>query len=126
MSRRGLWTYETSKPWVCYYYGLTHDSWWPIWSSTRVLGRCRIVLECTVCGVRETAKLKIPRFGPVPTLASGRHPVREKFLAEHAHPDRGHPMSWKRPLFNPAAHPDGLDLKLLGMRLEADINEGER
>lgn len=34
----------------------------------------------------------------------------------------GHPMSWAKPLRNPAAHPSGrLDLDLLAMRLEADL-----
>jgi hypothetical protein len=32
-------------------------------------------------------------------------------------------MSWAKPLANPAAHPGGLNLDLLGARLEADINE---
>lgn len=116
-------TSEATQPWVCYHYGLTRDGWWPLWRSTRILGYCRIVMECAVCGGREVAKLRIPRFGAVPKLASGRHPVRERFLAEHAHPDRGAPMSWARPLLNPAVHPRGLDLDALAMRLEADMGE---
>ena len=109
--------FETPQPWVIYTYGLTHDGWWPIWNSTRVLGRSRIGLECCVCGHTEIATMRIPRFGPVPVPTSGRHPIRERFLAEHAHPDRGHPMSWMKPLRNPAF---GVDLDLLSMRLQAD------
>ena len=115
-------TYEVTQPWVIYTYGRTHDDWWPFWNSTRFLGRARIGLECCVCGHREVVTLRIPRFGSVPEPASGRHPERERFLAEHAHPDRGHPMSWARPLRNVAAHQGGLNLGLLAARLEADMN----
>jgi hypothetical protein len=115
--------YETTQPWVTYTYGLTHDRWWPLWNSTRVLGRCRIACTCMVCGDRTVLCLRIPRFGEIPEPANGRHPAREKYLADHRHPDRGHPMSWALPMLNPAAHPSGLDLDLLGARLEADINE---
>lgn len=118
-------TYETTQPWVTYTYGLTHDRWWPLWNSTRVLGRARILTTCCVCGKREVASLRIPRFGPVPEPASGRHPARERFLAEHAHPDRGHPMSWALPLRNLAVHSGGLSLDLLGMRLEAEVADGD-
>lgn len=117
-------TFETTQPWVVYHYGLTHDRWWPVWNSTRVLGRMKLVLECAVCGVRKVVTLRIPRFGKVPTPESGRHPVREAFLARHAHPDRA-PMSWARPLLNPAALSGGLNLDALAMRLEADLNERE-
>lgn len=114
---------ETTQPWVIYTYGRTHDGWWPIWSSTRILGRCRIGLECCVCGHIEVVTLRIPRFGPVPEPASGRHPERERFLTEHAHPDRGHPMSWARPLRNMDVFGSaGLDPDLLAMRLNADID----
>lgn len=116
-------TYETTQPWVTYMYGLTHDRWWPLWTSTRVLGRARIRMTCCVCGTAETPSLRIPRFGPVPQPVSGRHPAREAFLARHAHPDRGHPMSWALPLLNPAVHPGGMDIELLAARLEADINQ---
>lgn len=114
-------TYETAQPWVVYTFGLTHDLWWPFWNSTRVLGRARIALQCAVCGDRTVVSLRMPRFGDVPD--HGHHPRRLEYLAEHAHPDRGHPMSWALPLLNPAAHPGGLDIDLLGARLEADINE---
>lgn len=114
-------TYETTQPWVAYHYGLTVDTWWPLWRSTRVLGHCKIGMECAVCGAYEVAKLKIPRLGVVPKPASGRHPVRERFLAEHVHLDRGAPMSWAKPLLNPAVHPGGIDLDALAFRLEADL-----
>jgi hypothetical protein len=123
-SYRGHSTYETTQPWVVYHYGLTHDRWWPLWTSTRIIGRARIVMECAVCGQCEIANLKIPRFGRVPEPATGRHPARERFLGAHAHPDRGAPMSWVKPLLNPGAHPGGIDLDALTMRLSADLNDG--
>jgi hypothetical protein len=113
-------TYEVSQPWVAYHYGATHDGWWPLWRSTHVIGRAIIRMECAVCGKRETARLRIPRFGPIPDR--GPHPVRQQFLVDHAHPDRPHPMAWAKPLLNPAAHPGGLNLDMLGMRLSADIS----
>lgn len=120
----GMSTFESTQPWVLYHYGFTHDAWWPFWNSTRVLGVAKILMECAVCGETKVARLRIPRFGPVPQPKSGRHPVRERFLAEHRHPDRGAPMSWARPLANLAMHPGGLDVDALAMRLEADLNEG--
>lgn len=116
-------TFETTQPWVMYHYGRTHDRWWPFWSSTRVLGRFCIVVECAVCGDRTSLWLRIPRFGTV-NPGGGHHPARLRYLAEHKHPERGAPMSWAKPLANPAVHPGGLDLDALAMRLEADLNEG--
>lgn len=121
MADKGKHTYETEQPWVLYHYGLTHDLWWPFWSSTRVLGRAKMILECMVCGERKRVSFKIPRFGTVPD--QGHHPIRNAFLAEHAHPDRGAPMSWAKPMANPAVFKDGLPLDALAMRLEADLNE---
>ena len=118
-------TAETTQPWVVYTYGLTHDRWWPFWNSTRVIGRARIRMTCAVCGEQEITNFRIPRFGKVPEPATGRHPVREQFLREHRHPDRGHPMSWAMPLLNPAAHGGGMDLDLLAARLEADLNQDD-
>jgi hypothetical protein len=120
-----LSTAEAEQPWVVYHYGLTHDRWWPLWTSTRLLGRAKIVMECAVCGDRKTASLKIPRFGRVPEPATGRHPARERFLTEHAHPERGAPMSWAKPLLNPAAHPGGVSLDALAIRLQADLYRDE-
>jgi hypothetical protein len=116
-----LTTYELGQPWVVYHYGRTHDRWWPAWNSTRVLGRACIVAQCAVCGDTKPIWVRIPRFGPVPDR--GHHPRRQAYLAAHAHPDRGAPMSWKLPLLNPAAHPGGISLDGLAMRLEADMNE---
>jgi len=115
--------YDTDQPWVIYTYGRTHDGWWPFWSSSRVLGVARIGLECTVCGTREVVTIRLPRFGDVPVPEGGKHERRRQFLADHAHPDRGAPMSWALPLRNLAAHPGGLNVDALAMRLEADINE---
>lgn len=112
--------FEQGQPWVVYHYGLTHDRWWPLWSSTRVLGRARVGMECAVCGAHEVASVRIPRFGRV--RDRGRHPARIAFLLEHSHPDRGAPMSWARPMLNPAAHgPGGIDLDALAMRMDADL-----
>lgn len=117
--------FDTDQPWVVWWFGLTHDKWWPAHNSTRVLGRARVVLQCAVCGHRETISIKIPRFGKVPIPKSGKHTERERFLAEHAHPDRGAPFAWAMPLLNPEAHPGGLSLDQFAMRLEADLNEGD-
>lgn len=116
-------TYETGQAWVVYTYGLTHDRWWPLWRSTRILGYARIQMTCCVCGTREIAKVRIPRVGPV--VDRGHHPRRTRFLAEHEHPDRGHPMSWALPLYNPSVHTGGVSLDLLAMRLEGDLNIDE-
>ena len=118
----GMETFESSQPWVCYYYGRTHDRWWPLWNSTRLLGRACIIAECCVCGDRTPLWLRIPRWGSVPVPAGGRHAARARYLALHAHPDRGHPISWARPLRNLAVFDRGLDLDLLAARLEADLN----
>lgn len=114
-------TFETDQPWVLYHYGATHDRWWPFWSSTRVTGRAIIEATCMVCGDRTPIKFRIPRFGEIPN--AGKHPKRVEYLREHEHTDRGAPMSWAIPLANIAAHPNGLNLDALAMRLEADINE---
>jgi len=115
---------EEGQPWVIYGYGLTHDGWWPFWTSTRILGRSRIRLECCVCGHREVVSLRIPRWGPV-NPSNAYHPERVRFLRDHAHPDRGHPISWAKPMKNMNVFQSvgGLDLDLLAARLEADINE---
>jgi hypothetical protein len=114
-------TYETSQPWVVYTFGRTHDGWLPPWSSTRVLGRACIVVQCAVCGDRTVLWIKIPRLGPVPD--SGNHPARDVYLAAHAHPDRGALMSWALPFLNIEAHQGGVSLDSFAMRLEADLGD---
>jgi hypothetical protein len=109
-------TYETEQPWVVYRY-LTADR------RTRITGRSKIECECAVCGERRVLTLRIPRFGSVPVPDGGRHPERVRFLLEHVHAERPHPMAWSRPLLNPAAHKGGIDLDLLAMRLEAELRE---
>ena len=81
-------TYEATRPWVTYTYGRTHDGWWPLWNSTRVLGRARIGLACGRCGHSEVVSLRIPRFGPVPEPEDGHHFERKRFLAAHTHDPR--------------------------------------
>ena len=112
---------ESDQPWVIYTYGRTHDRWWPLWNSTRVLGRARIGMECMVCGATTVASIKMPRFKEIPDR--GRHPTRLRFLLDHLHPDKGHPMSWARPLRNMNAHPQGVDLELLAVRLQAEMRD---
>jgi hypothetical protein len=107
-----LQTYETEQPWITYLY-LTTDR------RTRVTGRSRIRCTCCVCGKRRTLTLRIPRVGPI--VDRGRHPERVRFLLDHLHSDKPHPMAWALPLLNPAAHVDGIDLDLLRMRLEAGL-----
>jgi hypothetical protein len=113
-------TYETTQPWVVYTYGRTHDKGWPFWRSSRVLGRAAIGMECAVCGKLQIIVLKIPRFGPLPVVQPR---ARTEFLLEHIHKDRGHPMSWVKPLMN--ANATGINLDMLAMRLEADLNRGD-
>lgn len=115
-------SYEVDQPWVVWTFGRTHDLWWPIWNTTRLLGRSRIGATCMVCGHRAVLTIRIPRFGPVPEPPSGRHAKRQRFLDEHAHPDRGAPMSWAIPLLNMAAHTAGINLDALAMRLQADLS----
>ena len=112
--------YDADQPWVIYRYGATHDKWWPFWNSTRVLGFAKVECECAICGERHMVKAPIPRFGD-PNPSGQHHPERIKFLLAHLHRDQPHPMAWAKPLLNPAAHPGGIDLDLLAMRLEADL-----
>lgn len=106
--------YDTDAPWICWWF-LTTDR------MTRITGRSKVQMECVICGGQETIKIKIPRFGPV--VQEGKHPERARFILEHMHPDRGHPMSWAKPLRNLAAIGNTIDLDLLAMRLEADLRE---
>jgi len=109
-------TYETDAPWVTWRW-LSSDR------ETRVTGHMRMKMICCVCGKTEIIRPRIPRFGPVPIPEGGRHPERIAAVERHAHPDRGSPMSWALPLRNIGAHPGGLSIDALAMRLEADMNE---
>lgn len=111
--------YDTDAPWVIWHF-LSTDL------RTRITGRSIIQMQCAVCGKRERLRFRIPRVGPVPLPKTGKHPVRLRFIRDHLHPDKGHPMSWAKPLLNPDAHRGGMDLNLLAMRLEADLNEAIR
>jgi hypothetical protein len=99
---RSLETYEASQPWVVYTY--LRANWW-----TRIFGRTEIAAECCICGTREVLSIKMPRFGPV--IDRGRHPLRVAFLAPHVHKfQQKAPETWVRPLRNPEAHDDTLDI----------------
>lgn len=107
--------FDTDQPWVCWWF-LSTDR------ETRVTGRSRVRMECAVCGHVETLRIRLPRFGPVPTPAGGKHVERLRFMAAHLHADASrHPMAWARPLLNPDAHRGGIDLDALALRLEADL-----
>lgn len=106
----GAERYDTDQPWICWRF-LSTDA------RTRVTGRSVIRMDCCVCGAKETVRIRIPRFGPVPVPPGGRYAERVRFMLAHLHPDKGHPMSWEKPLRNPFAQRGGLDLELLAMRL---------
>ena len=112
----GAERYETGQPWICWRFCSTD-------ARTRIIGRSVVAMDCCVCGARETVRIRIPRFGPVPIPPGGRHAERIRFMLAHLHPDRGHPMSWVKPLRNIAALGGSIDLDLLAMRLQADLNE---
>lgn len=110
----GAERYDTDQPWIVWTY-LSTDA------RTRVTGRSAIRMECCVCGEQETVRIAIPRVGPIPEPPGGRHAERVRFMLAHLHPDKGHPMSWAKPLRNLAAMGGVIDLDLLAMRLEADL-----
>src|SRR5262245_1963345 len=84
--------YDTDQPWICWRF-LNFDA------RTRITGRSVILMDCCVCGEKRKVRIRMPRFGAVPD--NGRHPERLKFMFDHLHPDKGHPMSWAKPLRNP-------------------------
>jgi hypothetical protein len=112
----GAERYDTDQPWICWRF-LSTDA------RTRITGHSTVLMDCCVCGRREKVRIRISRFGPVPMPPGGRHVERLRFMLAHLHPDRGHPMSWAKPLRNVAAMGGKIDLNLLAMRLEADLNE---
>jgi hypothetical protein len=115
----GAERYDTDQPWICWTF-LTTDA------RTRITGRSVIVMDCCVCGRKKKVSIRLPRFGPVPIPPGGRHAERIRFMLDHLHPDKPHPIAWAKPLRNTAAHPGGgIDLDLLAMRLEADLREAE-
>lgn len=110
-----LRTYEHGQPWVVYTYPYDDAE-----CDKRGL-LAHVVMECSVCGVTEDWTLR--RGETPPELVIGRTPARNSFLLKHLHFDRGAPMSWAKPLLNPAAHEGGIDPEALAMRLEADLND---
>lgn len=46
-----------------------------------------------MCGQRRTETLPAPQLLPV-----GEHPGPRRFLTEHTHPSRPHPLRWSRPV----------------------------
>lgn len=113
----GTERYDTDAPWICWRF-LSADA------RTRITGRMVVDMDCCVCGKHRKLRLRIPRFGAIPD--QGKHPARARFILDHLHPDKGHPMSWAKPMRNPFGQKGGLDLSLLAMRLEADLNEALR
>lgn len=71
-------TIETAAPWITYHYR-TSDRW------TRITGRSMILARCSYCYAEKLITLRIPRFGPVPSPAGGRHPERIAWVEEHGH-----------------------------------------
>jgi len=106
--------YDTDQPWICWQF-LSTDR------RTRITGRSVILMDCCICGESKKVSIRLPRFGPVPVPPGGRHAERIRFMLAHLHPDKPHPMAWAKPLRNLAAHPGGINLGLLAMRLEADL-----
>lgn len=113
----GAERYDTDQPWICWCFCSTD-------ARTRITGRMIVLMDCCVCGRQRKLRLPIPRFGPVPD--QGKHPARLRFMLDHLHSDKGHPMAWANPLRNPFGQREGIDLNLLAMRLEADLNEAQR
>lgn len=113
----GAERYDTDQPWICWRF-LTTDA------RTRITGRSAIVMDCCVCGRAQKVRIRVPRFGPIPAPPGGRHAERIRFMLDHLHPDKGHPMSWAKPLRNPFAQ-GGIDVDLLAMRLRADLAESD-
>lgn len=108
-------TYEIGQPWVTYHY--PHDDQ----QATRRGLFALVNMRCLVCGGTEEWKVRWGQQRKIKHDHRGYAMERVKFLADHAHPDRGHPMSWALPLANVAAHENGLDVGLLAMRVEADL-----
>lgn len=113
----GAERYDTDAPWICWRF-LTTDA------RTRITGRMVVLMDCCVCGETRKLRLKIPRVGD--TTTQGKHPARAQFILDHLHPDKGHPMSWAKPLRNPFGISGSIDLDLLAMRLQADLQEAAR
>ena len=90
-------TYETNQKWITYRYGRTHDRWWPLWNSTRVLGFAKIDMTCAICGKRQIARISMPRLGQI--VDRGPHPQRTAFLEAHRHPNEANNrLTWAIPL----------------------------
>jgi hypothetical protein len=107
--------YDTDQPWICWTF-LSTDA------RTRITGRSVVLMDCCVCGQKRKVRIRIPRVGPVPD--NGKHVERLRFMRDHLHPEKPHPITWAKPLRNLAVFgTGGLDLDLLAMRLEADLKE---
>lgn len=97
-------TYETTQPWVVYTYTSPdpqHDGAFT----------AAIRMECCVCGGSAVCTLDVPAKGKEPQQpADYRHPDRVAFLAVHRHQPLPHALTWVKPLLNPAAHNETLDV----------------
>lgn len=96
-------TYETAAPWITW-------TWLSDDRETRWTGRMRMLLTCCICGEKETVRIPIPRWGPVPEPPNGVHPERLSAIERHAHPGKQNPRDWALPLRNPAGWSGGLPL----------------
>lgn len=102
-------TAEPDMPWLVYTYGRVHDGWWPLWRSSRLLGRTAIGTDCAICGESAVAVIRLPRYGPVSAGPGGPPAERLRFLRAHVHEDRAEPTGWT------------VDRDALAMRLEAEL-----
>jgi len=105
--RKGYDTYETDQPWVVYTFLTTPEA------EARNRGLVPVHMQCAICGGWVNAELQLPPPGrPAPLPVGGVHPMREAFLAVHAHPGavRREPRLWEKPQLNPTARDDRWDL----------------
>jgi len=117
-------TYETTAPWVTW-------TWLSFDRETRITGRSRMMLTCCICGKRETVRVRIPRFGPVPTPPGGIHPERLRAIERHSHPGQRDPKDWALPLRNWDAWSGGVPLSVFEnvaqtARMDAENDERGR
>lgn len=82
-----------------------------------------MLLTCCICGEKETVRIRIPRWGPVPEPEGGVHPERHRAIERHAHSGQRNPRDWALPLRNVAAWPGGLPLDVFTSIAETAVME---